>query len=232
MKIRNTTDFDTAAIRSLLRRVVREVEASLSKQHPRLSPDGVANRARFILAHCDVWVRQFRGKRAEDCARGAAAWRELAGKDPTRAEKALEYAERLAYEAACGTAGYASLGGGRLRMTVGGGDVATFVWLARHEVWHLFGLSHQHFPEAVMRQSAGAMAAVREVYGIEEGATLPLTVVVTKPAPTAEEREAAVLADIAEKRKRWTTKLRRAQTALRTRERYYERLAAKRKAGS
>lgn len=207
MKLRNTTDFDTAALRSWLRRVVREVEVVLAKNHPALGSRGAwtHDRAEWILARCDVWIRQARADR--------------------RLGLGLEAGEQA------WSTGRASYSGSKLRMTIGGPDLALAVWLMRHEVWHLFGVHHRDFPAAIMREDGGALAAVREVYGIAPGATLPLATAPTKAAPTAEQREAAALADIAEKRKRWTTKLRRAQTALaklRTRERYYERVAAKR----
>ena len=246
MKIRNTTDFDTGTLRSLLRSVVREVEATLSKHHPLgWSIAAVHARAELILEHCDVWIRQARperrlgtvDERVTTLRADAAEYRRLAPDRPGQglAEAADECEERARELEANGpeeqvwSTGRASLSGRKLRMTIGGSDAVLAVWLMRHEVWHLFGVRHPDFPAAVMREDAGSLEAVRRVYGIDEGAKLPPPK--PKPKPTAEEREAAILADIAEKRKRWTTKLRRAQTAiakLRTRERYYERLAAKR----
>jgi hypothetical protein len=52
MKVRNTTDFDTQAIRSWLRRVVRHVEATFVKGHPLgWSEQAVRARATLILTH-------------------------------------------------------------------------------------------------------------------------------------------------------------------------------------
>jgi len=158
MKLRNTTDFDSAVMRSLLRSVVREVEASLIAHHPMRhatawSADDVRRRADFILKHCDIWVRQQRSAERRDFAAEAARYREL-GKD--------ELAARLDVVAEHGdSTGRANLSGRRLRMTLAGASLVDFLWLARHEAWHLFGVHHHSLaPTCVMRRFSASLRAV------------------------------------------------------------------------
>ena len=193
MKIRNTTDCDTAQLRTWLKRVVREVEGSLKHAHPLgWSPTIVGIRAANVLKHCDVWVRQ---RRVRDYATGRA-----------------------------------HLSGHRLRITIGSASLAHYLWIARHEVWHLFGVEHEHFPEAIMHLTPSALVAIHEVYGVAEGATLPpASPPEPKPAPTAEDRATVKLARLAEREKAWRTKLKRAETALakiRKSQKYYEKQCA------
>lgn len=209
MKIRNTTDLDTAAMRSLIRAVVRDVEKTLVRHgHPRAAshPEWadakrISRRAEFILKSCEVWIRQRRDARASS-----------------------EY-----------TSGRASLGGGRMTLTIGSPDPVQFLWLVRHEVWHLFRLHHADFPEAVMHRSPAAFDACREIYAkaiariVNIMGEIPAKPTAVGPVVTAEERAANRLADVAAAEKRWTTKLRRAQTALaklKRKRRYYERQLA------
>lgn len=227
MKIRNTTDYDTAALRSLFRKVVREVEATLTREHPLgWMPVKTHARAERILTESNVWVRRRTSTRkvrallAEatdlrawhaDETRERPTWATREGLLHLAQERERE-AERIQHR----TSGHAYLSGHATTLSLSSdGDATRAVWLFRHEVWHLFGLRHQHFPDAIMHETTSAFAAVREVYGIAEGATLPLALVPSKAAlPTAEERATKALVEIEAKAKRWTTKLRRAQTAL------------------
>lgn len=228
MKIRNTTDFDTAELRSLLRRVVREVESTLAKlaargEHPLRWPvDIVHARARHILAVCDVWIRQKRNDaelRRQHAIEGWLHAAETATTDRER-ERASVAVERWALD---GGSGRARLSGTKLRMTLVGSSTAAFLWLARHEVWHLFGLGHEHFPGAIMHETAVARVAVCEIFGVTETDTIAL--VAPKPAKSAPGPEEK-LAALEERAKRWNSKLKRAQTALgklKRQQRYYER---------
>lgn len=238
MKLRNTTDFDTVMLRSWLRRVVREVEGALTNAHPLgWSPTIVSSRAENILKHCDVWIRQRRPDSAQAKARreqSAAAWTATAAKRRAAGDErgALEAEGHAAAwsEVSRHVTGRAAYSGMRLRITIGDASLESFLWIARHEVWHLFGVRHEHFPDAVMHASRGAYAAVRDVYDIAEDATLPLaSPPEPKPVPSAEDRASAKLLRLTEREKAWTTKLKRAETALakiRKSKRYYEKQIA------
>jgi hypothetical protein len=237
MKIRNTTDFETAELRHWLRRVVREVQATLRAlaergEHPRSwHTDAVDRRAAEILANCDVWVRQTRRDLTRETEAGVSGWLAHAEKASTArgVDAAKEHAEHWAIDSGTGRASYS---GRHLRMTIHGADISAFVWLARHETWHLFGLRHEHFPHAVMHETKSSGDAVREVYGIADATfTIPI-----QAEPSPEEREASKdrerekkLAGVLAKQARWSTKLKRAQTALGKLKRqrtYYERQIA------
>lgn len=230
MKVRNTTDFDTQAIRSWLRRVVRHVEATFVKGHPLgWSEQAVRARATLILTHCDVWVRQTRRDQSAIALRAHAGWLEHAEKQRAlgherSAQVAEERAERWILDGGSGRAAYS---GRRLRLTLHGGDLVSLLWLARHEVWHLFGARHEHFPDSLMRETASSRVAVALLFGVTEGATLPPTE--PKPVPSVEDRASAKLMRLTEREKAWRTKLKRAETALakiRRSKRYYEKQIA------
>jgi len=180
MKLRNTSDFDSDALRSIIRSVVREVSATMQREHPGglvWDRQRVQLRAHRILHTCDIWVRQSRVGR--------------------------------------GTTGTANLLGTTMRITLSGPDMAHAFWIIRHEVWHLFGIQHAHFPDAVMHCTPGALEAVRGIFGLRPDQQLP-----NKPKrdpkakPSPDALAAAKLAKIEAAEKRWTTRLRRAQTAL------------------
>lgn len=234
MKLRNTTDFDSQALRSLLRRVVREVERTLvslagREEHPLgWTADNVHVRATLILDRCDVWIRQRRTDREASRLHAIEGWQrraEQAATDHER-ERASVHVERWTLDGGTGRARYS---GTKLRLTLYGPSVAAFLWLARHEVWHLFGLPHEHFPAAIMHETVGARVAVCELFGVTEHDVLPLAVVKPKQLPNVETRAANKLAALEERTRRWTTKLKRAQTALTKLKRqrsYYERQLA------
>jgi len=114
-------------------------------------------------------------------------------------------------------------------LTLGDASVVSFLWLARHEVWHLFGVRHEDFPAAIMHNHGGAYSSIREVYSdaiARWGVDLPKAETPVKVKSSTEERAFAKLLDIEAKQKRWTTKLKRAQTALKklkVSRRYYEK---------
>lgn len=229
MEIRNTTDFDGREIRAWIAKAVREVRDGFLVHDP-LSrpPEEIRARAAKILGHCDVWVRQQRpgqalARRRRQLEARAALVSEM-GHDPA---PILHDAANLAPEESRGSSGHAYLSGRAMRLTIPNGDLAGFVWLVRHEVWHLFGVRHPDFPDAVMRATTPALDAVRALYGIADGATLP--VAPEKPAPTLEERASAKLEALAAREARWSSKLRRAQNALAKIKKsrgYYERQLA------
>lgn len=227
MKLRNTTDFDPGVLRALLRVVVRDVECVMTDFHPLgWSKDAVRARAERILSECDVWIRQRRAADTRDY-RGEAE-RALDAGHADRAGRLVVLAEHGA------SSGHATYSGRRLRLTLAGASTVDFLWLARHEVWHLFGVGHGYFPDAIMHATPGAMEAVRHQYRPQItrwGASLPAKrPTVPAPKASAEDRAAAKLAAISAREKAWTTKLRRAQTALsklKDSRRYYERQIAK-----
>jgi len=232
MKVRNTTDFDTRALRSWLRRVVRHVEAALVKGHPLGWPEqAVRARATLILTHCDVWVRQTRRDQSAIALQAHAGWLGRAEKqralgNERSAQVAEENAERWILDGGTGRAAYS---GRRLRMTLHGGDLVSLLWLARHETWHLFGVRHEHFPDSVMRETASSRVAVALLFGVTEGATLPRTPPEPKSVPSVEDRASAKLLRLTEREKAWRTKLKRAETALakiRKSKRYYAKQIA------
>lgn len=234
MKVRNTTDYDTDALRSLIRVVVRDVERTMAAHHPLglgWTPEMVAARAKKILGGCDVWIRQHRARRT---SRGARDYGQEAARAAEKGQD--DRALRLAVfaETGGGSSGYAMLSGSRLRLTLSTDSTASFLWLVRHEAWHLFGVGHEDFPNAVMHETPSSREAIREQYAAQiarYGETLPAKPArVAPPPPSAEERAASKLARIEEREKAWTTKLRRAQTALaklKKSRRYYEKLAAR-----
>lgn len=230
MKLRNTTDFDSAAIQGWLRRVVRHVETTLAKRHPLgWSEQETHERATLILSHCDIWIRQTRRDQEAHAKRVASAWRERAAGQRARgnergAQAAEEHAERWIVD---GGSGRAWFSGRRLRVTLHGADVISLLWLARHEIWHLFAVRHEHFPDAVMHETTSSRAAVATIFDVAEGTLLPLAKEPgPKRAPSAEERATEKLARLVAREKAWTIKLKRAETALskiRRSRRYYEK---------
>jgi hypothetical protein len=123
-------------------------------------------------------------------------------------------------------------------LTLGNPEMLRFLWLARHEVWHLFGVKHKDFPATVMHFSAAGFTTIAEIYADEIarfGMILPLTIQSPKEKLDPETRAAQRLTSLEEKTKRWTTKLKRAQTALNKLKKsrtYYEKqiaIAASRK---
>ena len=222
-EITNTTDFATGARRALLRRVVREVEGVLAKDHPlrnespglpKWTATNVHNRATLILEHCDVWIRQRRPEAAQARRKAAllarAARVEALGFSPAQDLHDVDNVPLGPTH----TTGRAWLHGRKLRLTLGDADAAKAAWLMRHEVWHLFGIGHEHFPRALMHEDGGALAAVRDIYGLAVGETLPLAAPSHKAAPDPEARAAAKQESLAARQNAWATKLKRAQTAL------------------
>jgi len=227
MEIRNTTDFDGRQIRAWIARVVREVRDGFLAHDPRSRPpEEIRARATKILSHCDVWVRQQRPDRAPARRRkqlqARAALASEMGHDPI-----LHVTAASAPEESRHSSGHAYLSGRAMRLTIPDGDLVGFVWLVRHEVWHLFGLRHPDFPDSVMHATPSALDAVRALYDIPEGANLPVPA--KKPASTLEDRAGAKLKALAAREARWLTKLRRAQNALakiKKSKSYYERQLA------
>lgn len=222
MRIRNTTDFDTKALRYLIRVVINAVANSFIKTGHPANPEWTKpwielRRQRILVGlgkirSCDIWVRQSRQS------------------EPS-------------------TSGRAWVDGHKMRLSIPGGDPVSFVWLVRHEVWHLFGVqSHRLFPDAVMRESPSSLQAVKELFAsdiakvADANGLLPLKEVAPHPVMSADEkqqrrdnRKVAKVAALLERQARWEAKLKRAKKALATIQtslRYYEKqgvLAAHRK---
>lgn len=202
--IRNTSKYDGAVMRRLLQRVVSEVTASLLDHHP--LRDTTAN-----------WNADRVMRRAGFIESACQVW-----------------IRNRAYS----RSGRANLGGGRMTLSLGPVmTTAEFLWLARHEVWHLFGVGHDRMPDAIRHRhwdrGDAALQIVRGVYSNElheVGELLPLAVAAPKAAPVpADAQVEAKLAAIVAREKRWTTKLRRAETALaklKKSRKYYERKLA------
>jgi hypothetical protein len=201
VKLRNTTSYDSRVLARLFGAVVSRVAATLPVAIgvDRYPAAWCDSRATFVLSYCDVWVRG----RVQGRSSSGCAW--LSGR----------------------------------RMVVSfSADMTTVeaLWLIQHEVWHLFGLNHRDYPNAVMRRSPSAFAAVAEQYRVllaSVGEALPLAAPkapkAPKPKPTAAERAEVKLAGILAREKAWTTKQRRAETALTKlgrQRRYYERFLA------
>lgn len=219
MKIKNTTNYDTATLRRCVLAVVRDVERTLYSlasrgEHPRVpswSREKVEHRAEFIRKHCSVIVRRYEHERRGRASyAGDRMWLSLFDGTVGRAWTAQAAAKDGFVQALPTT--------------------ATVLWLIQHEVWHLFGIRHPQMPDAVNRETPAARESIRDRFAsliAELGETMPL---VADPEPKAvepsDERAVRKIAALAEREKRWTTKLRRAQTALaklRKSRTYYER---------
>ena len=125
-----------------------------------------------------------------------------------------------------GNSGRAALNGAYLRLTLGRWDTRSILWILQHEVWHLFGVRHVNMPAPVRYVTAGGLRGVEDRYAKLLAAIGP------EVPPRREPKrkpKASRLERIVDAEKRWTTKLRRAQTALaklRRQRRYHERRAA------
>jgi len=127
--------------------------------------------------------------------------------------------------------GWATLSGSRMRLRLpapkyGRIEASIFAWLVEHELFHTHGYEHRH----MAKSNHGATSAETHAWAtalFPDGLPLQQPKVKARPSQAAlqEQRHQHVLALM----KTWTTKLKRAQTALaklRQRSRYYERALA------
>jgi hypothetical protein len=135
------------------------------------------------------------------------------------------------------TTGRAWLDGTKLRITIFNDEPSHLLWILRHEVWHLFGVRHPHFPDAVMHESAPALDALVELYAgvlrrvVTSEGKLPLQPVRAALSPDEKQarrsdRKEQRVASLLERKARWESKEKRAKTALATirrQLRYYEK---------
>lgn len=108
----------------------------------------------------------------------------------------------------------AARSGRRVPALVDGGVSTRYVaWLIWHELLHIYGHGHERMSPAAMQRTIGV-----ELFAWVDarfGTTLPRAAVKVKPKPTLAERRAAQLARADLAIKRWTSKRKRAETALR-----------------